>query len=275
VINRPSPNRVAFGRLIRRYREAAGLTQVALSDQIHLSNSWISSVETGQLLPSPEQTEQLEQTLGIAEGTLSDVRQQAVNESHPVGSFEAFTALEAQASAIYIYEPLVVTGLLQTAEYARALVRGGRPTAKVDAVDDLVSTRLRRQEILSREDPPTLWIIFDEGALRRPAGGIEVHRAQLVALLQAAERPDVTVQIVPADTAIRPGLTSSFTIFRFNGVPDVGYSEDQLTGHPYESPESVKGLWQVWDALGMVTLPAAKSREVIMQILEENPSESR
>ena len=268
--SKPSPNRLAFGRLVRQFRKAAGLTQIQLGERINLSNSWVSDVENGQLLPAPDQTREVEEVLGLPAATLEEVRLRAVDEPHPIGSFDALTIHERRASVIYKYDPLVVTGLLQTPEYARALIGGGGPTLTTKDVDDLVAARLSRQTILKREDPPppTLWAILDETALRKPIGGSAIHQAQLDALMQAAEMPRISVRLIAADTASRPGLTSSFSIFRFpdREDADVGYSEDQLAGHPYEDPESVKSLWNYWDAIAAVTLPAAQSLELIAEV---------
>jgi hypothetical protein len=163
----------------------------------------------------------------------------------------------------------VVPGLLQTADYARALIAAGRPDAKPEVIESLLAARLERQDILSRDDPPTLWLVVDETALLRPVGGRDVHIAQLDVLLEAAGRPGVTIQVVPLVTGAHAGLTCSFTILSFEDEPDIAYTEDLERGYFRERPELVRGWFGAYEALHMVTHTAAASLEVIRQIREK------
>jgi transcriptional regulator with XRE-family HTH domain len=268
--NTVSPASVSLGAAIRRYREAAGLTQAQFAKALNYSEGWVSNVETAQLHPKQQAIMMCEKVLGLPDGALLDIYQLIKHDKpHPVGSFERFADAERRALVIREYDALVVPGLLQTPEYARALIAAGRPTAKPEVVDNVLAARLERQEILSRDTPPTLWLVVDETVLRRPIGGREVHLGQLDALLAAAERPGIAVQVIPLATGAHAGLTCSFHIFSFSDGPDVAYTEDHETGYFRERPDLVRPWFDAYEALRVVTQPAAASLELIEQIREQ------
>ncbi|MFB9839580.1 helix-turn-helix domain-containing protein [Actinoallomurus acaciae] len=269
-MNKPiSPSLRTLGAAIRRHREAAGMTQDYLAGLVNYSNGWLGSVETGQLCPQKQAVVELEKVLGLPEKVLLDIFDLIrYEEPHPVISFDRYTDAESRAAVIRQYHALVLPGLLQTPDYARALIAAGRPSARPETVESLLAARLERQEILARDDPPTLWLVIDETALLRPIGGPEVHRAQLDALVEAAQRPGITVQVIPLGTGAHAGLTSAFTILSFTDEPDVAYTEDHQRGHLQERPELVHGWFAVYQALHLVTETAAASLELIRRTRE-------
>lgn len=265
-----SPSLRTLGAAIRRHREAAGMTQEYLGSLVNFTNGWVSNVENGQLCPRKESVIELEKVLGLPEKVLLDIHDLIkYDEPHPVLSFELFTDAERRASVIREYDALVVPGLLQIPEYARALITSGRPDARPEVIENLLAARLERQEILSRNDPPTLWLVVDETALHRPVGGRDVHIAQLDAVLQAAQRPGITVQVIPTSTGAHPGLTCSFTILSFSDDPDVAYTEDHERGYFRERPDAVRGWFGAYESLHLVTETAVASLEMIRQIREK------
>jgi transcriptional regulator with XRE-family HTH domain len=270
-MNKPiSPSLRTLGAAIRRHRETAGMTQEYLASLINYSNGWVSNVETGQLCPQKQAVVELEKVLGLPEKVLLDIYELIkYEEPHPVLSFERYADAERRATVIRKYDALVVPGLLQTPEYARALIAAGRPSARPEVIETLLAARLERQEILSRDDPPTLWFVLDETVLMRPIGGRDVHVAQVDALLEAAERPGITVQVIPLATGAHTGLTCSFTILSFNDEPDVAYTEDRERGYFRERPEIVQAWFGSYEALHTVTETAAASLEVIQRIREK------
>ncbi len=177
--------------------------------------------------------------------------------------------LEKQASAIHGYEPLVVPGLLQTEETARALFTAGRFGGKPEVIDTLIDIRMQRQQILAQKDRPALWFVVDETVIRRPIGGGKVHAAQLDHLLDAAARPGITVQVVPFDAGAHGGLAGPFYILSFNNGPDIAYAEDPVTGHFHERPELVRAMSETYDAIRATVLPAKVSLELIRHVREE------
>jgi hypothetical protein len=148
--------------------------------------------------------------------------------------FQSYLGLEAAAALIRTYEVQFVPGLLQTADYARAVILLGHATASKEEVERRVSLRMTRQKLLTRPDPPQLWVVVDEGALRRPVGGPEIMRAQLNALIDATKQPNVRLQVIPFRAGGHAAAGGSFSILRFpdQDLPDVVYVE-QLTSALY------------------------------------------
>jgi transcriptional regulator with XRE-family HTH domain len=270
-MNKPiSASLRTLGAAIRRHREAAGMTQEYLAGLVNYSVGWLANVETGHLCPQRQAVIELEKVLGLPEKVLLDIFELIkYEEPHPVGGFERYTDAESRANVIREYDALVVPGLLQTPDYARALIAAGRPSARPEMIEGLLAARLERQEILARDDPPTLWLVIDEAALLRPVGGAETHRAQLDLLWEAAQRPGITVQVIPLATGAHAGLTSGFTILSFADEPDIAYTEDHERGHFRERPELVHGWFATYQALHLVTETAASSLDVIRRIREQ------
>jgi hypothetical protein len=156
------------------------------------------------------------------------------------GWFGVHVSLETAATELRGYEPGVIPGLLQTPDYARAVMERGLPRMSSDALDRSVDLRIKRQEILTRKDPapPQLWVITDETSLRRPAGSTAVMRDQIEYLLDVVDLPNVSLQVCPFEAGLHPGAFGPFTIFRFEipELPDIvctdslsraGYSEEK------------------------------------------------
>ncbi len=148
--------------------------------------------------------------------------------------FQPYLGLEAAAVLIRTYEVQFIPGLLQTPEYAKAVILLGHGNAPPAEVERRVAVRMKRQQVLAREDPPQLWVVVDEGALRRPIGGPEVMRAQLRALVDATKLPHVRLQVIPFNAGGHAAAGGSFSILRFpeQDLPDVIYIE-QLTSALY------------------------------------------
>jgi transcriptional regulator with XRE-family HTH domain len=269
VIEQPSPGRKAFGRSVRAYRERLNFTQAELCDRLNLSDSWLSNIETGQRLPTHPDVAKIEKSLEIPPGTLNEVRDQIAKESHPVGSFPVFTDAENAAVEIREYEAVAIPGLLQTAEYARALIAAGRPDDDPAVVDELVSTRMERQDILHRDRPPKLRFIVAEAVLRLPVGDSDVHATQLDVLIRAAETPGITVQVLPVSAGARAAVASSFTVFSFDERPEIAYSEDPVSGRLVEDKKLVRQYLSAFDIVRTSALPIDASLEMMKKVREE------
>jgi transcriptional regulator with XRE-family HTH domain len=245
------------------------MTQERLANLINYSKAWMSNLETGQVHPYRQTIIDIEKTLKLPPQVLLDIYELIkFEEPHPVLAFERYADAERRARIIRRYDALVVPALLQTPEYAKPLIVAGRQTAKSEVIERLLSDRLERQERLIR-DEPTLWLIVDESALHRPVGGREVHMAQLDALIEAAQRPNIGLQVIPLATGAHAGLTCSFTILSFDDDPEVAYTEDCERGYFRERPDQVRIWFDTFEALRAVTLPAAASLEVIRHIRDE------
>ena len=257
--------RQVFGAMLRYYRERAGLSRTELASQISKSVSLIQAIELGQRVATAEVTEDLERAL-TTDGALSRLREEIGDglgyQPYP-SWFEDWVASERQATKLRLFGPLLVPGLLQTAEYARAIF-GTRFGVKDDEVDEQVAARLNRQEVLDREEPPALWVIVDESAIRRAVGGRHVMRDQVIHLIEAARRPHVSVQVISADVGVHLGLCAGgFAIADFEEAPAVGYQETACQGQFVERREDVQTLAACWDTLVREALPWAASQAVL------------
>jgi hypothetical protein len=185
--------------------------------------------------------------------------------------FETFLGLESSASTIRGFEIQFVPALFQTEEYARTVTRLGHQTAPPDEIEHRVALRLKRQDLLTRVNPPKIWAVIDESVLRRPVGGRAVLHAQLQSLLDVAVMPNVTIQVLPFDQAGQAGESGSFTLLRFEerDLPDVVYIE-QLTSAIYleQRPDAERYL-EVMDQLSGFALTPAATTKFIQQVAQE------
>jgi hypothetical protein len=185
--------------------------------------------------------------------------------------FQVFVGLEEAASLIRNYEIQFVPGLLQTADYARAVVEHGQRSADPEEIEHRVSLRMERQQVLTKPSPPRLWAVVDEAVLRRPIGGVEVMRAQLERLIEAAREPNITLQVMPFGFGGHAAEAGSFIILRFPepDLPDVVYLE-QLTSALYlDKREDSERYSEVMERLSVEAEPPERTSDMLSQILEE------
>jgi len=185
--------------------------------------------------------------------------------------FEAYLGLEAAASLIRTFELQFVHGLFQTEGYARAVTVLGHKAAPAEEVDRRVSLRMKRQDLLASQDAPRVWSVMDEAALRRPVGGSQVMRGQLQRLIEAADLPQVTIQVVPFRRGGHAGAGGSFTVLRFRqaDLPDVAYIE-QLTSALYlERRNDVDQYMEVMNRLSAEALTPAGTTRFLKEIIRE------
>jgi transcriptional regulator with XRE-family HTH domain len=274
--------RMLLGSQLRRLREAAGVTSEQAGYEIRASRSKISRLENGKVrLKSRDMTDLL--TLyGVTDEGLRSKFLALVGQSNAPDWwtkysdilpdwFETYLGLEAAAATIRSFEVQFVHGLFQTEDYARAVTRLGRKTAPADEIERRVALRLKRQDLLSRPNPPRIWSVMDEAVLRRPVGGPAVMRAQLRHLIEAAECPHVTLQVVPFASGGHVGESGSFTVLRFEerDLPDVVYIE-QLTSAIYLDQRSdVEHYLEVVDELSSEALTPAGTTRFIEQAARE------
>jgi Domain of unknown function (DUF5753)/Helix-turn-helix domain len=187
--------------------------------------------------------------------------------------FRTYVGLEEAAALIRGYEPHWVPGLMQTEEYARASVRTGFPDAPDSEVDRRVTLRLARQQILTRPNPPRLWIVMDETALRRPVAttGPAIMRAQIDRLVEAVERPGITVQVLPFSAGLHPAMHGLFYLLRFpdKDMPDIVYGESISSAFYLDKPREVAMYLEVLDRISAQSAPADSTVAVLRAIRKE------
>lgn len=277
----PTVLRILLGSQLRMLREAKGVTREEAGYAIRASGSKISRMELGRVSFKERDVVDLLDLYGVdAEeaAALVALAREANTPGwwHKYGDllpdwFQVYVGLEEAASLIRLYEVQFVPGLLQTADYARAVVRLGQPGAPPEEIERRVGLRMGRQELLTKPGGPRLWAIVDEAALRRPIGGREVMRAQLVQLIEATNEPNVTVQVVPFRSGGHAAEAGAFTIMRFPepDLPDVVYLE-QLTSALYlDKRDDVEKYTEVMERLSVESESPERSVDILSGILEE------
>ena len=274
--------RLLLGTQLRRLREAAGVTPERAGYEIRASRSKISRMETGHVGFKARDITDLLSLYGATDEQLrTRLLTMAQQASRPdwwsqfgdilPGWFENYLGLESVSATIRTFELQFVHGLFQTQDYARAVTRLGHRAAPPLEIERRVGLRMRRQELLTRAEPPRIWSVMDEAVLRRPFGSPAVMRAQLHHLLEAAALPHVTLQVVPFASGGHAGASGSFTVLRFDepDLPDVVYIE-QLTGAVYlDQRPDVEHYLEVADQLSGEALTPAASKSFIEQVAKE------
>lgn len=183
--------------------------------------------------------------------------------------FTEWVEAERRATSLRTWQPLILPGLLQTPDYARALFLAWRGSDSDAELDELVSARIQRQAIFQPPNPPSLWAVIDEGVLRRRIGSAKVMREQLGHLMAVSERSKITVQVVPADVGAHVGLLGAFFIASFENAPGIVYLESPDEGQTTERPSAVAKITETFDMLRAEALPRAASQDLIRKVAEE------
>ena len=283
----PTVLRILLGAQLRRLREAKGISREDAGYLIRASESKISRMELGRVSFKERDIADLLSLYGIThqeerEALLALARQannpgwwQRYGDVLP-SWFQTYLGLEEAATLIRTYEVQFVPGLLQTDDYAHAVITYGNPGAGAEEIERRVSLRMKRQQLLTRPDAPQLWAVVDEAALRRPIGGPAVMAAQLEHLIKASELPNVTLQVLPFQVGAHAAEAGAFTILRFPepDLPDVVYTE-QLTGALYlDKRDDVEAYVGAVDRLSVESAPPRPTVEILKRILQETtPSE--
>ncbi|MEV5606713.1 helix-turn-helix transcriptional regulator [Streptomyces sp. NPDC052225] len=252
-----------FGAELRRLREAAGMNQGQLGSCIFCTGSLVGQIETARKLPTREFAERADAALG-SDGALSRLVGLVLRSQLPTW-FQAYAEMEARAVHISTFQAQVVYGLLQTEEYARAVLDTGVP----EKVDQLLAARMERQRILKRAQPPLMCVILDEAVLRRPIGGPDVMRDQLAHLLDVMGHRWLTLQVLPRAAGQHVGLAGSFNALRFDDGPDIVYTEDVISGHMTANPETLRESSLRYARLQATALSVEKSAALIAHVMEE------
>jgi len=279
----PTVRRLLLGTHLRRLREGKGISRDDAGWAIRGTASKISRMELGKVRFKERDIADLLTLYGVLDG---DYRTELMNLAHQANSsgwwhtygdllptwFHTYLGLEAAAALIRTYELQFVPGLLQTPDYARAVIRLHHGNPEADEVERRVELRMARQQhLLAQPGPPRLWAVIDESALRRQIGGPAVMRAQVASLIEATSQPHLRLQVVPFNTGGHAGAGGAFTILRFGDpdLPDIVYIE-QLTSALYlDRRDDLDHYAEVMERLAAQAEPPDRTPKILHTILQE------
>lgn len=269
--NRMTP-RTFLARQIRRLRGSMSdpetgkeMTPAALAKLVYRSESLVKAWENGRRVPQPDDLRRLDEIFDT-KGLLEELGHDLVKDERAPEYMDKWREIEWHATLVRSYHPLLVPGLLQTPEYARAVIASsGR---RVDNTDKQVRMRMERQEIIAPENDAMLVAIMDEYALHRPIGGPKTMHDQLIKLLEIAEQPNARVNIVPTSVGEYAGLAGNFHIATMDGR-GFAYVDDAFSGDVLEHPEDVMTMEHVWEALRDKALPVEQSVKLVARAVEQ------
>ncbi|HET6298905.1 MAG TPA: helix-turn-helix transcriptional regulator [Kribbella sp.] len=280
----PTALRIMLGAHLRRLRERAAVSRSDAGWAIRASESKISRLELGRVGFKERDVLDLLSLYGVMEAAERDRLLQLARDAnhrgwwHQYGDvtpdwFDAYLGLEAAAELIRTYEIQFVPGLLQTAEYTRAVARltpGDRSDAEVEQV---VALRTSRQKVFERQPALKLWAVIEESVLRRPIGGVTVLREQLEALLAAIKRPNITLQIIPTGDSGHAATGGAFSVLRFPepDPPDVVYLEHLTSALYLDKRDDVDAYTRILDILAVSGPPPQQAEHQLTEILAQLP----
>lgn len=256
--------RLILGKRLEQLRKRAGLTYTEAARAIGVSDATVRRMENAKVARlRPAEVEKLLRLYGVTGDQEIAAFLRSVEEAgrrgwwHPFRDvmpdwYPSYLSLEQAATQIRAYEPQFVHGLLQTEGYLRAQVTARNPHTPPEVTERRIALHQRRQDVLQRHNPPHLWVVMDETALRRPVGGTEVMRAQLDHLLAVEELPHVVMQIMRFDRGIHPAMSSgAFHLFRFQAreMPDVVFVSSLIDAAYLDKPEDVVVYRETLDRL--------------------------
>jgi transcriptional regulator with XRE-family HTH domain len=275
----PTVRRRRLGSELRRLREAQSIKLEEVAERLGLAPSTLSRIETGKAPTRSAYLTSMLELYGVDDPSQKQMLTEMAREGHRKGwwqvwedvlpsGFGIYVGLEAEAASLRVYEALVVHGLLQTEEYARAVMTTVRRRQSPEEIERLVKLRMQRQEALLKADPLELWIILDEAVIRRSMGPPDLMRRQLEHLCDASLMPNVTLQVLEFSSGLHPALNGPFVIIEFpeRFDPDVVYSEG-VAGQAYveERDREVRARVEAFDLLRATALPPSDSAELIRE----------
>jgi transcriptional regulator with XRE-family HTH domain len=274
----PTVQRRRLGSELRHLREQAGMTIEEVAAALECSHSKVSRIETGQVSATPRDVRDILDLYKV-DPKERDALVQVARQARQRGWWQAYSdtlvvplvGLESAADRIGQYQTMVIPGLLQTPDYARAVLRVGRPDLPPRQIERWVEFRMARQPILTRDHAPAFSVVLEECLLLRPVGGQRVMQEQLHRLAETAALPAMTLQVLPMTVGEHVGLSGPFTIYRFDSQedPDVVYLEHPRDDLYLESPEQVEPYVQAFEQLQALALSPAESAARIARLARE------
>ncbi|PAZ10620.1 transcriptional regulator [Streptomyces sp. SA15] len=276
----PTVRRRRLGQELRRLRELKGMTAEEVAERLLVSQSKISRLENGRRSISQRDVRDLCGVYEVEDQRIVESLMQMAKDSRQQGWWHAFgdipysvyIGLETDAESLRVYEPQIITGLLQTRAYAEAIIRGGSPETSEPEIDKRVQVRLRRQDrITAEKDPLRLWVVLDEASLRRLVGSKQVMREQLEHVAEMSQAPHITVQVLPFDVGAHPGLNGQYSILEFSDAADssVVYIGGVTSDLYLEKPHDVQKYTVMYEHLRAQALNVDQSRQLIEDVAKE------
>lgn len=278
----PTALRIALGAELRRLREASKISTGEAADAIRATHSKISRLERGRSAARPRDVADLLSLYGVTDEAEREKLLALTRQASTPGWWqrysdvlprwlELYIGLEKAASVIRTYEMQFIHGLMQTEQYARAVVSISNERASSDEIDRRVSLRMQRKQLLTQPDAPDLWAVIDEAALRRSPAGGAVMRGQLEHLLTLTDLPNVTLQVVPFHAGPHAAAGGPFTILRFPepDLPDVVYMEQLNSALYLDTPADVTSYLHVMDLLCVQADTGAASKDMLRGLLRD------
>ncbi|WNE99823.1 helix-turn-helix transcriptional regulator [Streptomyces luomodiensis] len=278
----PTVLRVVLGKRLQDLREKAGLSFEQAGRALDVTHATIRRMEKAEVGLKLPYVEKLLRTYGVTDPEEVEGFLALAREANKAGWwhrfrdvlpewFNTFVSLEVEANLIRAYEPHYIPGLLQTEDYARAVLRAGMPHAPETEIERNVALRMERQALLTRDNPPMLWVVMDETVVRRPIGGTETMRAQISRLIEEAEAPHIRLQIMPFDAGPHPAMYGPFHIFRFPipELPDIAYTETLVSGSYFDQRDDVSAFLEALDRMCAQAAPAQTTQAILGRIRKE------
>jgi len=272
----PTVRRRRLAAELHRLRQASKLTIEQVAEQLEWSPGKVSKIENARVSVLPRDARKLLDTYGITEGQERELLLTLARESRERGWwqqygeaipewFATYVGLEAEAAVISVYQAEIVPGLLQTQRYAAALHRAELMNATEEEIERHVAVRMERQARLKQPDAPHLWVVLNEAALRRIVGERAIMHEQLLKLTEAANAPNITLQVLPFSAGAHASMDSAFWIVSFDPPTDgdIVYFEHPTCSLYLEKPDEVARYRLVYEHLRAASLSLDESRRLL------------
>lgn len=253
------------GRQLKLRREAAGMRAAAFGEAVGYGEDMVYKIEGGKRIPRPEYLEDADRVLG-AGGLISAMKEDVRKVRYPK-KVRDLAQLEARAVEIGVYVCSSIPGLLQTPEHARALLESWQPAYSPEDLERRVAARVARRSVYDRSPAPAL--SFEEATLRRKVGGTMVRRQQLERLLEVGRLNNVTLQVMPMDSAPHPGMSGRIEVLKFEDGTAVGRSDGAFSGRPITDPRQLRILELRYGTIRAQALPPGESLAFVEQLQGE------
>jgi transcriptional regulator with XRE-family HTH domain len=277
AVRSPKVRRRRLGMELRRLREGVELTIEQVAERLEVSDSKISRIENGQVSATARDVRDIATLYGVTGQRLNNLMQLA-RETREKPWWQQYSdmdvdyaAYEAEASSFLMFGPLIIPGLLQTADYARALIRAIRYDLTSKEIERRVEFRIKRQALLTENGPPTLWAVLDEGILYRMIGDRRIMCEQLKHLVEMASLPNLTLQVLPFSGGEHAGLDGPFVVIRFpeQNDQDMIYFEHTGREHYVDDPNSISLYLSLFDHIRATALKPDDSLKLLHRRAEE------
>jgi transcriptional regulator with XRE-family HTH domain len=273
-VRSPTVRRRELGALLRKLRTEKGLTVEQAAEQLMFSMSKLSRMETGHGVATPRDIRDVCSLYEVTDKAERERMLKLAAEGKQAGwwqsydlPYSTYVGLEAEATAISDFQSSVVPGLLQTADYARAGHEGAMPRLSPKEIERRIEAKLTRQALLEQDDPPDFSAVLDEAVLHRMVGGPAVMSAQLGRLIEAANRPKVTIQVIPFTLGAHPGVESNFNILEMpSPTPGVVFVEGLVGSIYLERSEELTRYRQIFERLQVISLSPKDTIALIAEI---------